>query len=79
MAGYIISNNRDDDFQEHMNPPEDGFDGIAVIKIFPDGSQWAVCPWCGKKAVKILPQTKIECLEYKCRGSNCKRKFEIFT
>jgi hypothetical protein len=30
MAGYI-SNSRYDDFQGHMNPPEDGFDGTATV------------------------------------------------
>ena len=54
-----------DKFRHCMNPPEDGFDGIASVKIFPDNSSWAVCPWCGKKAVKILPETRILKMPYK--------------
>ena len=76
MAGYI-SNSGYDDFQEHMNPPEDRFDGIADIKTFPDGSRWAVCPWCGKKAVKILPETRIFKMPYKCKNSKCRRDFTV--
>lgn len=77
MAGYIRSNNRCDDFQEHMNPPEDGFDGISTVKIFPDSSRWAVCPWCGKKAVKILPETRILKMPYKCKNSKCRKEFIV--
>ena len=76
MAGYI-SNSGYDDFQEHMNSPEDGFDGIADIKTFPDGSRWAVCPWCGKKAVKILPETRIFKMPYKCKNSKCRKDFTV--
>lgn len=65
------------DFSKAMNPPEGGFDGRADIKTFPDGGRWAVCPWCGKKALKILPETMIRKLEYQCRGSNCKKIFSI--
>lgn len=76
MAGYI-SNGMYDDFQRHMNQPEDGFDGIADIKTFPDGSRWAVCPWCGKKVVKILPETQIFKMPYKCKNSKCRRDFTV--
>lgn len=31
-------------FEKCMNLPEDGWDGIADVKIFPDLSHWAVCP-----------------------------------
>lgn len=65
------------DFSKAMNPPEDGFDGQADIKVFPDGSQWAVCPGCGKRALKIQSDTKIEHLTIKCRGSNCKKEFWV--
>lgn len=76
MAGYI-SNSKYDDFQEHMNLPEDEFDGIAAVKIFPDSSRWAVCPWCGKKAVKILPETRILKMPYKCKNSKCRKEFIV--
>lgn len=60
-----------------MNPPEEGWDGTADIKTFPDGNRWAVCPHCGKKAVKILPETRIHNMPWKCKGSNCGKEFLI--
>lgn len=66
-----------DAFSCSMNLPENGFDGQADIKVFPDGSRWAVCPWCGKKAVKIMPETKIYELLFKCRNNKCKKEFMI--
>lgn len=65
-----------DDFSQYMNPPE-AWDGQALKKAFPDGTLWMVCPFCYKKAVKILPETRISKMPYKCGGSNCKKKFEI--
>lgn len=62
-----------------MNPPENGWDGTADIKAFPDGNRWAVCPYCRKKAVKILPDTKIRNMPYRCRGSNCRKEFIVNT
>lgn len=66
-----------DKFRHCMNSPEDGFDGIASVKIFPDNSSWAVCPWCGKKAVKILPETRILKMPYKCKNSKCRKEFIV--
>ena len=63
--------------EQFMNPPEDGWNGIADIKTFPDGARWIVCPFCRKKAIKILPETKIHNMPYKCRGSNCRKEFIV--
>lgn len=60
-----------------MNLPEDGWDGIADIKTFPDTSQWVVCPWCGKKAVRLLPDTHIHMMPWKCRNNKCKKEFIV--
>lgn len=65
-----------DNFRSCMNPPEDGFDGTATVKIFPD-SRWVICPWCGKKAVKILPETRILKMPYKCKNSKCRKEFIV--
>ena len=64
-------------FQRCMNPPESGFNGIADARIFPDGNRWVVCPWCGKKAVKILPETRILKMPYKCKNSKCRKEFIV--
>lgn len=73
----VINSIEHDAFRRCMNPPEEGFDGVADIKIFLDGSCWAVCPWCGKKAVKILSETKISKMPYKCKNSKCGRTFIV--
>lgn len=65
------------DFSENMLLCKNGFDRQAEIKIFPDESQWAVCPWCGKKAIMISTEAKIYKLQYKCRNSRCKKCFMI--
>lgn len=49
----------------------------ASIVTLPDNSSWYICPWCGKKAVKILPETHISKLPYKCRNSKCGKEFII--
>lgn len=41
------------------------------------GSVWACCPFCQKKALPISPETKIQHLKLKCKGSNCKKEFEV--
>lgn len=73
----VINSIEHDAFKRCMNQPEEGFDGIADVKVFPDGSCWAVCPWCGKKAVKILPETRIFRMPHKCRNSKCGRNFLV--
>lgn len=73
----VINTIEHDAFFRCMNLPQDGFDGQADIKTFPDGNRWAVCPYCGKKVLKILPETRIENLTMKCRGSNCKKDFYV--
>lgn len=61
-----------------MNAPEDGWDGVADVKRFGD-DLWVVCPYCLKKQIKVLPDTKIHKMPYKCRGSNCKKEFIVNT
>lgn len=73
----VIEAMEQDNFSKFMNPPEPGWDGIADVKIFPDLSQWVVCPFCGKKAIKILPDTKIHKMPYKCKGSKCQKEFLV--
>lgn len=60
-----------------MNPPEGGWDGIADIKIFEDGARWVVCPYCFKKNIKVLSDTKIKHMPWKCKGSNCRKDFIV--
>ena len=62
------------DFSQAMNPPEP-WDGRALIKNI-NGKLWYCCPFCEKKALLISPETKIQHLKLKCKGSNCKKEFE---
>jgi len=65
-----------DAFSRVMNPPEEGFDGQADIKVFSDG-KWVVCPYCRKKQLKINSNTKVEKMPYICKNNKCKREFII--
>lgn len=50
----------------------------AEIKRYPDGSRWANCPWCGKRALKLQPSTVITDYLHKCHGSNCHKEFSVY-
>ena len=63
------------DFSEYMNPPEP-WNGQALIRNI-NGTKYACCPFCQKKALLISPNTKIQHLKLKCKGSNCKKEFEV--
>ncbi|HBG11580.1 MAG TPA: hypothetical protein DDX68_06585 [Clostridium sp.] len=73
----VIESIERESFSRVMNPPEDGFDGQAEIKTYPDGTQWIVCPYCRKKQFKINPNTKVEKMPYVCKNNKCKREFII--
>lgn len=73
----VIETMEHDDFSKCMKPPEHNLDIVANIKIFPNLSQWVVCPFCGKKAIKILSYTKIHKMPYKCKGSKCQKEFLV--
>lgn len=65
------------DFSKAMNPPEDGFDGQADIKVDGTGKKWVYCPWCHKKHFPVNSGAKIYSLEYQCRNSKCKKIFVV--
>lgn len=39
------------------------------------GSRWVICPYCGKKNIKLLPETKIHALPLKCKNTHCRKNF----
>lgn len=39
--------------------------------------RWIVCPYCGKRVLRIMKTTKIGNMPVKCKGSNCKREFIV--
>ena len=63
------------DFSEYMNPPEP-WNGQALIRNI-NGTKYACCPFCQKKALLISPETKIQHLKLKCKGTSCKKEFEV--
>lgn len=65
------------DFSQVMNPPEP-WDGRALIKNV-NGKDYACCPFCQKKSLRIESNTIIKHLRIKCKGSNCKKVYEVKT
>ena len=59
-----------------MNPPVEP-DGQANIDRDNQGRLWVSCPWCGNRNFLIRPTTRIENMPWKCKGSKCKREFEV--
>lgn len=48
----------------------------AVIRKV-ENDLWVVCPYCYKKLIKLLPDTKIHNMPYKCKGSKCQKEFLV--
>ena len=59
-----------------MNPPVEP-DGQAYVDKDKQGRLWVACPWCATRNFLIRPTTQIKDLPYKCKGSKCKREFEV--
>lgn len=50
----------------------------ASIEVDEGGNRWAACPHCNKKAIQLLPETKISMLPYVCKNNKCPvKKFII--
>lgn len=50
---------------------------IADIKKFRWGHKWVCCPYCGTKIVRVVPETKIDMLFYRCKWYSCRKLFFI--
>ncbi len=62
------------DFSEFMTVPT--WNSEAETKKFKDG-KWVICPFCNKKLIKILPDTKIHKMPYICKASKCRQSFIV--
>lgn len=60
------------EFEKKMNPPKDGFDGLADVK-----ADWVICPYCLKKQFKVNSDTRIEKMPFKCKNNKCRREFDV--
>lgn len=66
-----------DGFERFMNKslPHNG--QAYIQRDYKTGELFVMCPYCGKKNLKIRDDTKISNLELKCKGSNCHEIFEV--
>lgn len=64
-----------DTHMSFMNDP-DGTEYQAILDY--DGiHEWIVCPRCMKKQFRITPGAVIRGQIFKCKGSNCKKLYEV--
>lgn len=64
---------------EFMNPPVPPDGNAYFEKDYVTMQRIVCCPWCGKKHFRLNPETVIKNLQFKCKGSNCKRDFIVNT
>lgn len=66
-----------DGFERHMQPPLSHHNQAYVQRDYKTGELFVMCPYCGKKNLKIRDDTQISNLELKCKGSGCKSTFLV--
>ena len=60
-----------------MNPPIPN-DGQAYSeKDFKTGRIYICCPHCGNRNFYVGEETVIQALPWRCKGSKCKKDFEV--
>lgn len=67
----------DSDFSEYMNAPLPHNNQGYVQRDYKTGIDWVCCPYCGKRNFSITEKTRIHKLPWKCKGSSCKKEFEV--
>ena len=65
------------DFSEYMNAPLPHNGQAYIQRDYKTGELFVMCPYCGKKNLKIRDDTQISNLELKCKGSGCKSTFLV--
>lgn len=66
-----------DNFEDHMNAPLPHNNQGYVQRDYKTGKLYVCCPHCSKKNFMITNETKIHKLPWKCKGSSCKKEFEV--
>ena len=66
-----------DNFGDYMNAPLPHNNQGYVQRDYKTGKLWECCPHCGKRNFMITDETKIHKLPWKCKGSNCRKEFEV--
>lgn len=73
----VINSIEHEAFDSIMNPPEPHNGQAYIQKDYKTGKLWVHCCFCGKKQFCITDETKIHKLPWKCKGSNCRKEFEV--
>jgi len=60
--------------RKYMNEPQE-CDGQAYTIVYRE-QFWVACPFCGKRQFPVDKDAHIH-QSYKCKGSNCKKIFEV--
>lgn len=66
-----------DNFDNYMNAPLPHNNQGYVQRDYKTGKLWECCPHCGKRNFMITDETRIHKLPWKCKGSNCRKEFEV--
>ena len=65
------------DFGKYMNEPLPHSGQAYIQRDYKTGKLWECCPHCGKRNFMITDETRIYKLPWKCKGSNCRKEFEV--
>lgn len=65
------------DFSDYMNEPFPHNEQAYIQRDYKTGTDYICCPFCGKKNFPLTPGAHITGQKFKCKGSNCKMKFEV--
>ena len=66
-----------DRFERYMNAPLPHNNQGYVQRDYKTGTLWVHCPFCSKKIFSITEETRIHKMPCKCKGSSCKKEFEV--
>ena len=66
-----------DNFDNYMNEPLPHNGQAYIQRDYKTGILWVHCCHCGKKQFSITEETKIHKLPWKCKGSSCRKEFEV--
>lgn len=66
-----------DGFERYMQPPLSHHNQAYVQRDYKTGEDFIHCPFCGKKQFILTPGAHITGQKFKCKGSGCKKEFEV--
>ena len=66
-----------DSFENYMNAllPHNG--QAYIQRDYKMSIDWICCPYCSKKQFPLTPGAHITGQKFKCKGSNCRKEFEV--